>query len=427
MASYSFEAVDVGGRKTRGMVDVSDQGEALRRIKQMGLFPTRIIEGRERALRSGARRPADRKGILAMSISVPIGGGVKPRTLAIFTRQLATLVEAGMPLLRGLRTLQEQEEHPVLKRVLGELSDTIESGSSLSEAMGAHPRLFNRLYLNMVKAGELGGALEITLRRLAEFMEKAQRIRGKIKAAMVYPAAVMTVAITILSVLMTCVVPGFQKVFDGLLEGKRMPTFTLIVLNTSRELRAHLPVAALALVGLIIGWILFIRTKRGRWTLDQCKLNFPLLGPVFRKDAISRFSRTLGTLLNSGVPILQALEIVRETAGNVVVGRVVAEVQNQVKEGETIAAPLKASKVFPAMVAGLVDVGEQTGSLPDMLMKIADNYDEDVENAVGAMMSLLEPLMIVFLAVVVGSIVIALFLPLVKIIEEGMEPNGGGD
>ena len=424
MASYSFEAVDVGGRKTRGMVDVSDQGEALRRIKQMGLFPTRLMEGRER-MRAGTRRVPLQKGSLSRVLSLQIGR-VKPRTLAIFTRQLATLVEAGMPLLRGLRTLQEQEEHPVLKCVLGELSDSIESGTSLSEAMGAHPRLFNRLYLNMVKAGELGGALEVTLRRLAEFMEKAQRIRGKIKAAMVYPAAVMTVAITILSVLMTCVVPKFQLVFDGLLDGKHMPAFTQAILDISRGLRNHLPVVGVAVVMLIIGWVLFIRTNRGRWTLDHCKLRMPLVGPVFRKDAISRFSRTLGTLLNSGVPILQALEIVRETAGNVVIGKVVSAVHDQVKEGETIAAPLKASKVFPAMVAGLVDVGEQTGSLPDMLMKIADNYDEDVENAVSAMMSLLEPLMIVFLAVVVGTIVVALFLPLVKIIEDGVG-TGGGD
>jgi type IV pilus assembly protein PilC len=333
---------------------------------------------------------------------------------------LATLIEAGMPLLRGLRVLREQAENPALRRILGELAACIESGGLLSEALAAHPKMFNPLYVNMVKAGEVSGALDAALRRLAEFMEKAQKIRGKVKAAMFYPVAVLTVATVILGVLMVYVVPKFQEVFADLLNGAAMPTFTVFVLRISGAIRSH--ILLIAAIGAATTGALqtLVRTHPGRCFFDRFKLSMPLLGPVVRKMAISRFIRTLGTLLNSGVPILQALNIVKETAGNVIVSRVISTVHDSVKEGETIAAPLKASRVFPAMVAGMVDIGEQTGALPDMLMKIADNYDDEVDNAVSAMTSLLEPIMIVFLAVVVGSIVVALFLPILTAIGGGV-------
>jgi type IV pilus assembly protein PilC len=294
----------------------------------------------------------------------------------------------------------------------------------LSEALAMHPKVFNPLYINMVKAGELSGALEITLQRLADFMEKAQKIKGKVKAAMFYPVSVLVVATGILTLLMVFIIPKFREVFDGF--GIPLPKFTLFVLGMSNAIRGHFVWIAGGVVALWIGIWFLGRTVGGRRFLDQLKLSAPVLGPVFRKLAISRFARTLGTLLGNGVPILQALNIVKETTGNVVVSRVISSVHDSVKEGETIAVPLKASGVFPAMVAGMVDIGEQTGALPDMLMKVADNYDDQVDNAVVSMTSLLEPILLVFLAVVVGGIVIAMFLPIIILVDGGIPGGGGG-
>jgi type IV pilus assembly protein PilC len=279
----------------------------------------------------------------------------------------------------------------------------------------------------MVKAGELGGVLEVVLARLAEFMEKAQKIKGKVIAAMFYPSAVVTVAIVILAVLMVWVVPKFKDIFKDMLPGKDLPGFTNFVLSISDAIAHHFLVTACVTAVFLIAFIAFIRTRLGRRLFDKFKLNMPVLGPVITKVAISRFTRTLGTLVSSGVPILQALTIVKETSGNVIVGGAVGAVHESVKEGETITAPLEASGVFPPMVVSMVDVGEQTGALPEMLMKIADNYDEEVDNAVAAMTSLLEPIMIVFLAVIVGSIVIALFLPLITLMENVGEAGGGSE
>jgi type IV pilus assembly protein PilC len=351
----------------------------------------------------------------AINIRIPgLSGRVKPRALTVFTRQLATLIDAGMPLLRGLKILEEQETNAALKHVIGRLTDAIESGGSLSEGMAAHPRVFNTLYLNMVRAGEISGALEITLRRLAEFQEKAQRIKGKVKAALFYPAAVMTIAVAIMGVMMVFVIPRFQEVFNGLLNGAAMPAFTRFVFRTSELVRQHAPLGLGIVAVLVLALVIFGRTTTGRFALDRFKLVLPAVGRVFRQAAISRFARTLGTLLANGVPVLQALNIVRDTAGNVVIGRVVETIHTSVKEGESLTTPLRATKVFPPLITGMVDVGEQTGALPDMLLKIADNCDEEVDNAVSAMTSLLEPMLIVFLAVVVGSIVIALFLPIIS-------------
>jgi type IV pilus assembly protein PilC len=286
--------------------------------------------------------------------------------------------------------------------------------------------VFNRLFVNMVKAGEIGGVLEVVLKRLAEFMEKAQKIKGKIIAAMFYPVAVMTVAVIILGVLMVFVIPQFKEIFSEMLEGRPLPEFTQVVLAISDVIKNHFP---LTLVGLVVAFILFkliVSSRIGRRLFDKLKLHMPVIGPVISKVAIARFTRTLGTLVSSGVPILQALTIVKETSGNVVVGEAVGAVHESVKEGETITAPLESSKVFPPMVISMVDVGEQTGALPEMLMKIADTYEEEVDNAVSAMTSLLEPIMIVFLAVIVGSIVIALFLPLLALIEGVGDVGGPG-
>ena len=426
MSSYSYVAVDPQGLESRGTLDVSDQSEALRRIKEMGLFPTKVLAASQSRQRLAATQSRPRPGAGRRRLAPPVWGGrIKVAALTVFTRQLATLVEAGLPLLRGLRILEEQSESRPLRRIIGELSLAIEGGSSFGEALALHSRIFNRLFINMVKAGDLGGVLDVTLRRLADFMEKAQKIKGKVKAAMYYPCAVLCVAAAILVLLMTFVVPRFKEVFEGLLGGGRMPPFTLFVLRLSDVVKSHILLGIVVAAALSIAFLCALRTGWGRRAFDYFKLAVPLVGPVFRKVAISRFSRTLGTLLSSGVPVLQALTIVKETAGNVVVGTVISEVHQQVKEGEPIAPGLKGSGVFPAMVAGMVDVGEQTGALPEMLLKIADTYDDEVDNSVSAMTSLLEPIMIVFLALIVGSIVVAIFLPLVSFNPQ-TDPTGNG-
>jgi len=420
MSNYAYEAVNAAGDNFRGTIEVATQSEALERIKDMGLFPTRIAERRRLA---NKRKPARAQALgrfARVSILFP-WTRVKPAALAVFTRQLATLVEAGLPLLRGLRILEQQESNRLLKRVIGELGAAIESGSTLSEALAFHPRIFNNLYVNMVKAGEASGALEITLQRLAGFMEKAQRIKGKVKSALFYPVAVITVAGVIVTIMMAFVVPRFQAIFSGLLEGRALPAFTLFILHLSDLVRHHALFVLVALAVLTILLMGVSRTGAGRWTCDQFKLKMPILGVVLRKAAISRFARTFGTLLSSGVPVLQALTIVKQTTGNVVVGRVVGAIQSGVQEGERITAPLRDSSVFPPMVVGMVDVGEQTGALPDMLIRIADIYDDEVDNAVNSMTSLLEPVLIVFLGVVVGSIVIAMFLPIIRIATDGFD------
>lgn len=432
MPKFNYVAMDNKGKETKGTLEVTSQNEAISRVKEMGLFPTKIVEIdklKEKTDKKSkpASKPARGKGKKgSINLSIPgLGGKVKTKVLTTFTRQLATLVDAGLPLLRGLRVLEKQERNPTLKRIIAELALSIEGGSTFSEGLAQHPKVFNRLFVNMVKAGELGGVLEVVLARLAEFMEKAQKIKGKVKAAMFYPVAVLVVATAILGVLTVIVIPKFKEVFAGLGEGRPLPGFTLFVLGVSDMIRTHFVWTAVGVAVVVVMFLMFIKTKFGRRVFDKFKLKVPVVGPVVTKIAISRFSRTLGTLVSSGVPILQALTIVKDTAGNVIVSNAVAAVHDSVKEGETITAPLEASGVFPPMVVSMVDVGEQTGALPEMLLKIADNFDEEVDNAVAAMTSLLEPIMIVFLAVIVGSIVIAMFLPLIDLMNN--LGGGGGD
>jgi type IV pilus assembly protein PilC len=436
MPKYDYIALDSRGKETKGSIEVGSQNEAIGRVKEMGLFPTKIVEAERIQDKSAGKkaRPAAKAaggkkkgGGLSLEIKIPgLTGGVKPKVLTTFTRQLATLVDAGLPLLRGLRVLEKQERSATLKRILGELALAIEGGSTFSEALAQHPKVFNRLFVNMVKAGELGGVLEVVLKRLAEFSEKAQKIKGKVKAALFYPVAVLFVAMGILTLLLVFVIPRFKEVFSNM--GVKMPGFTLFVLAVSDAVKGHF-LSVMGCVAVVVVFLLILvkKTKSGRYIWDKMKLKMPPIGSVITKVSISRFTRTLGTLVSSGVPILQALMIVKETAGNVIIANAVTKVHESVKEGETITAPLESSRVFPPMVVSMVDVGEQTGALPEMLLKIADNYDEEVDNAVSAMTSLLEPIMIIFLAVVVGSIVIAMFLPLIAMISQMSGEGGGGE
>ena len=435
MPSFKYVALDSRGKETAGVMEVASQSEALMRLKAIGVFPTKVTVADDKPRRDrrnpgrtgGRTQTKTRRSALHLQIQIPgLSGRVNSKVLTAFARQLATLIDAGMPLLRGLRLLEAQQRHPTLKQVIADLGYSIEGGDTFTEALARHPKVFNHLFVNMVKAGEIGGVLEVVLGRLADFMEKAQKIKGKIRAAMFYPCAVIVVAVIILAILMIWVVPRFKEVFKDM--SKPLPPFSNFVFDLSALIGRNLVVTTSSLIVGLIALVWFGKTRFGRRVVDRLKLGLPIFGNVISQVAISRFSRTLGTLVQSGVPILQALNIVRETSGNVIVASAISRVHESVKEGETMTAPLAASGVFPPMVVGMVDVGEQTGALPDLLMKIADTYDDEVDNAVASMTSLLEPLMIVFLALVVGSIVVALFLPLISVFDDGFNaPGGGGD
>jgi type IV pilus assembly protein PilC len=309
-----------------------------------------------------------------------------------------------------------------MRKTVGRLSDSVQGGSTFSDALSQHPKIYNKLYVNMVKAGELGGVMELVLVRLADFQEKAQKLKNKVISAMFYPIIVLIIAIAIMAFLLVYIVPKFKEIFDDMLQGRPLPALTQFVISLSGAVQNNFFLIVLAVVAFIVGYSLFARTVKGRATIDAVTLRLPLFGDLIKKGSISRFSRTLGTLVTSGVPILQALNITRDTAGNVVLSDAIQKVHDSVKEGESIVSPLEKSGLFPPMVVSMIDVGEETGQLPEMLLKIADVYDDEVDNTVAGLTSLLEPIMIVFLAVVVGTIVIALFLPLIDIIQ-GLQGN----
>lgn len=419
MPQFNYVAMDSTGKEKKGKISATSEDAAASELKKQGLFPTSIKNADPKAVKpkkGAARRSSSGGGAMNITIGTPV---IKRKELTVITRQLATLLDAGLPLIRSLRTLERQSKNPLVKKVLGATADTVEGGSTFAEALAQHPKSFDKLYLNMIRAGEASGAMEVILNRLATFMEKAARIAGKVKSAMIYPAVVMSIALLVTAGLMIFIVPNFQKIFTELLgEDESLPGLTLFVMDVSRMLKEEIWVFVIGIVGIIILYKIINKTKYGKWGIDWCKYNMPLFGPIVSRSAISRFSRTLGTLMSSGVPVLNALIIVRDTAGNELVTNAVQKVHDAVKEGDGIAAPLGATAIFPQMVISMVEVGEETGKLPEMLDKIANTYDEEVDNAVSALTSMIEPLMIVGLAVIVGTIVVALFLPLTKIIEK---------
>jgi type IV pilus assembly protein PilC len=353
-----------------------------------------------------------------MEIKLPgfLRGKVKQKDLTTLTRQLATLVDAGLPLLRGLHVLERQTPNPALKDALAGMCESVESGSTFSESLQNFPKIFNNLYVNMVRAGEAGGVLEVVLNRLAEFAEKAEKIKNKVKSAMVYPIVVLFAAVGITAFLLTTVIPKFKDIFTELMEGEELPAITQFVMNASDFVMNNGLLVVGMIVGIVVLFNLFGRMKTGAYIFDTIKLNMPVFGGLVRRTAIARMMRTLGTLLASGVPVLQALVIVRDTSGNAVIAKAIQSVHDSVKEGESMTNPLAASKVFPPMVISMVEVGEETGALPDMLTRVADTYDDEVDNAVAGLTSVIEPIMIMLLAVIVGTIVIAMFMPMIKII-----------
>ena len=407
MPRFEFTAVDEDGRERCGTLDAPDAERAAVEMKLRGLFPTRI----------GTVHAADASGVGRRTRRpLVIGRVVGTHGLAEFTRQLGTLVQAGLPLLRALRVLERQERRPAFRYVIGELAAAIVAGEGLAQAMARHRRVFPEVYVGMVRAGETGGRLEVALLQLARFLEKADRIRRRVKAALYYPAAVLAVTVLILSALMLFVVPKFRAIFQEQLRGAEMPGLTQAVLAASDFVATHALWLALAAGGVVAMQAAVRATKRGQRLFDEIALRLPALGELRRKTAVARFARTLGTLLGNGVPILQALAVARDTAGSAVFASALDRVRERVQAGAAVAAALTAAGRFPDMLTSMVAVGEETGALAEMLGRVADTYDEEVDTAVGGLTALLEPLLIVFLALTVGTIVIALFLPIVRII-----------
>ncbi len=415
MATFAYEAMNSVGQAVKGEVEATGKEEAVAKIRAMGNFPTKV---REKSAPAKARAKGGRKD--APTSATPrrrAAGRVRVKQLTTFTRQLSTLQDAGLPILRSLRILEQQQKPGSLRNALKYVAEDVESGATLSEAMAKHPKAFDRLYTNMVQAGEAGGVLDIILQRLADFMERAQELRRKVIGAMIYPTAVISFAVLIVTGIMYFVIPRFEKIFEDF--DTELPQLTEILLTISRWITGGgWMVILLSPIGFVLLAKLIRQSQGGRYVMDSLKMNIPVMGQIVSKSSISRFSRTLGTLLAAGVPILEALNITRDTVGNEVYAKAMGQVHDAIREGESFAGPLRQARVVDAMVVNMIDVGEETGDLDKMLMKIADNYDNEVQALVDALVSLLEPVMVIVLGVIVGFIVIALFLPLVKLITE---------
>jgi len=409
MPTYQYEAMDHTGREVKDAIDAATQEEAQQLIRQKGFFVTKISE----KVKKTRKAPTAKRGGRRKKRSFTIGK-ISTKQLCTFTRQLSTLQDAGLPVLRSLRILEGQCKPGVLKNALGDVVEDIESGQTLSEAFAKHPKAFDRLYCNMIKAGEAGGALEAILQRLADFKEKAQSLKRKIKGAMVYPIVVIFVACVIVGFILYFIIPRFEAIFLDF--GVPLPKMTIVLIEASHFLIKYFYLVFLTPLFIWIFIKLLYRNKTGAYVCDRILLMIPVMGTIAEKSTVARTMRTLGTLVQSGVPILESLSIVRETAGNAVFERAFTRIYDSIREGETIAQPLRESRIVDDIVVNMIDVGEETGDLDTMLNKIADNYDEEVEVAVESLVSLLEPIMIVVLGGIVGFIVIALFLPLITLI-----------
>ena len=424
MPTYTYEALNSAGKPQKGSVEAPTSEEAIQRIKGKGFFPTAVREQKIKGAAAGpdsGRGKKKKKKSFDLNISI---GGVGRKKLTNFTRQLSTLQDAGLPLLRSLQILETQQRPGLLKSIIGNVCEDVEAGTTLSDAMARQPKAFDRLYCKMVNAGEIGGVLDVILQRLADFMEKAQRLRRRVIGAMVYPVVVILIATVIVTGIMIFVIPKFQEIFDDF--EVELPALTIWLVDASMWMAGKLypgqviPGAIWILGAPFLIWIFFWlirKTGPGRAATDIVRLKIPVAGGLMKKTAIARFTRTLGTLISAGVPILEAIMITRDTSGNYVFERALTKVHDSIREGETFAGPLRESKVCDAIVVNMIDVGEETGDLDTMLMKIADNYDEEVDVAVQGLISLLQPLLVVVLGVLIGTIVLALFLPLVKMIE----------
>ena len=435
MATFQYEALDTAGKKQKGTIEAATSEDAIQRIRLQGFFPTTVREQKTKKGKGATQQesggPTDLLAVTGGGKKKKKGGGisfggVSPKILTTFTRQLSTLQDAGLPLLRSLQILEGQLKPSLLKNVLGGVVEDVEGGSSLSEAMAKHPKAFNNLYCKMVNAGEIGGVLDVILQRLSEFMEKAQTLKRRVKGAMIYPGVVLSVAVLIVSGIMYYIIPKFTEIFADF--GVELPLPTTILITSSSWMAGNYPTKGampvpgivfviLAIPATMIFWKLIRKTKPGKAITDIVLVHIPVVGTLIRKTTVARFTRTLGTLIAAGVPILEAISITRDTSGNYVFEKALGNVHDSIREGESFAGPLRESKVCDPIVVNMIDVGEETGDMDTMLLKIADNYDEEVDVAIGSLVSLIEPLLVLVLGAVIGGIVIAMFLPLVAMIE----------
>ena len=395
MAVFVYQGRTASGMQN-GEIEAPDRSSAVGELRRRAILVTKIAEK------------------TAPKMSFKFGGKVKDKEMAIFTRQFSTMIDAGLPLVQCLNILAEQSESKTLRSVTGQVARHVEAGSTLADALRRHPRTFDDLFTNLVEVGEAGGILDVVLQRLAAYIEKAAALKRKVKAAMVYPAAIIGVAMMVVIFMLTFVIPTFAQMFKDL--GADLPMPTMIVLWLSNFVRAYILLIIAGMIGSVMALRSYYRTEGGRATIDALMLKLPVFGTLVRKVAVARFTRTLGTLVQSGVPILDGLRITARTAGNKVVEKAVLQCRAAVTEGKTLADPLRTSGVFPPMVTQMISVGEQTGALDAMLSKIADFYDDEVDTAVSTLTSLLEPMMIVFLGVVVGGLVVAMYLPIFKLV-----------
>lgn len=408
MPIFQYSALDTQGVEIKDEIEALSQKEAISKIRNMGYFPTKVRE-----------RGAVKKGKKAVKTTRKRGAGgkVKVKYITQFARQLSTLQDAGLPILRSLRILEEQQKSGTFKRVIGYIADDIEGGSTLSEAMARYPRTFDRLFTGMVAAGETGGVLDLILSRVADFMEKAQKLKSRVKSAMVYPLVVLCAAFGILLALMKYVIPQFKTVLEEMVQGELNPV-TTTVLGISNWIAKQYGWAVILAVpfGFIFLTKIIRQFKMGRFVLDSVKLKIPVMGPLTNRVSVTRWTRTLGTLISAGVPILDAITVTRETAGNEVFANMLNNVHNSIRQGDTFAGPLRQSKTVDLIVSNMVAVGEETGDLDKMLLKVADNFDEQVDVLVASLMSMLEPIMIIVLGGIVMTIVLAVFLPMIQVI-----------
>ena len=396
MAVYVWVAQGRAGEVKKGETEAINEAAIRTQLRRQGLKPTRVKE-----------KPKD---LLEM---IPFQGGVKGKDVVIFSRQFSTMIGAGLPLIQCLDILATQEQNKSFARVIRSIKEDIEGGSTLTDALRKHPKVFNDLFCNMIAAGEAGGILDTILNRLATYLEKSAKLQRKVKGAMTYPAVVLFISISVITLLLVKVVPVFQSIFAGM--GKELPFLTQFLIDVSNFITNNALYIVAALVAVIVLLVRFYKTDKGGYLFDRFILKPPVIGPLMRKVAIAKFTRTLSTLISSGVPILDGLEIVSRTAGNKVVEKALMETRKNISEGKTIAEPLAATSVFPPMVVQMIAVGEATGSLDSMLTKIADFYDDEVETAVNALTSMLEPLLMVFLGGVVGGIIVAMYLPIFQL------------
>jgi len=395
MAKFQWEAIARNGDRRRGVMEAESSAQVEARLRSDGMIIDRV-----------RREP--------IQIQITFGSGVGSKDLQIFTRQLATMIDAGLPLVQCLDILAAQTPNKIFARILGQVKSAVEQGSTFSDALRRHPRVFDELYVNLVAAGEVGGILDTILNRLAVYIEKAVKLKGQLKSAMYYPTGILIVAVGVICVMLIKVIPTFEKMFKDLGNAK-LPAPTLFVVKISHGFINNWYLIFGTMIGIVVGLSLARRTEQGRELIDRALLRIPIVGPTLRKIIVARFTRTLGTLLASGVPILDALDICARTAGNRVVEGGIKKARDKISEGHDMAGPLADSRVFPSMVVQMIGVGEQTGAMDQMLQKIADFYEEEVDAAVSALTSLIEPVMMAFLGVVVGGLIIAMYLPIFKL------------